>query len=166
MNFSIYSTNFGPGAFIYDNKGLRRVFMPEESIGKLIKKIKKAYKKPEEESLEHIYGVKCMLENYFRGKKVDFSGIKLYMNGISTFTQSVLAVLKKIPYGELKTYKWVARQLGNDSKARAVGRALHSNPFPVILPCHRIIKSGGELGGFASGMKWKVRLLNIEKILK
>jgi len=166
MNFSIYSTDFGPGAIIYDDRGIRRILMPEENISTIVKKIRKIYDNVEEELSNQVSVLKKKLEEYFRGKKVDFSGTRIYFNGISAFTKSVLNGLNEIPYGELKTYKWLAEKLGNSGKARAVGRALHSNPFPVILPCHRIIKSGGELGGFSSGTKWKVRLLHIEKILK
>ena len=79
------------------------------------------------------------------------------------FQRRVYAVVKRIPEGEVRSYQWVARQLGNTHLARAVGQALHRNPDPIRIPCHRVIRSDGSLGGYAWGVVMKRRLLHQEQ---
>jgi len=71
-----------------------------------------------------------------------------------------------IPYGETRSYLWVAVQIGKPGAARAVGQALGRNPLPVIIPCHRVIASDGGLGGFTGGLVMKRRLLELETSAK
>lgn len=71
-------------------------------------------------------------------------------------------MVKTIPYGETRSYKWVAEKLGNPRAVRAVGQALKKNPLPGIIPCHRVIRSDGSLGGFSQGLKKKRELLRGE----
>ncbi|MFA4843359.1 MAG: MGMT family protein [Candidatus Margulisiibacteriota bacterium] len=80
---------------------------------------------------------------------------------ISPFQKKVYRVVKKIPRGEVRTYGWVARQIGQPGAARAVGNALNKNPFAPIVPCHRVVAKNGP-GGFAWGAKAKVQLLRSE----
>ncbi|UCF79134.1 MAG: MGMT family protein [Candidatus Eiseniibacteriota bacterium] len=70
---------------------------------------------------------------------------------------------KKIPYGRLVSYKRIAEQCGNPLCARAVGNALGANPVPIVVPCHRVIRSDSGLGGYSSGIKWKKRLIALEQ---
>ncbi|MCM8778524.1 MAG: MGMT family protein [Candidatus Omnitrophica bacterium] len=81
------------------------------------------------------------------------------------FQKRVYAVVKKIPKGEVRTYKWVAEKIGKPRAYRAVGQALKKNPKLLIIPCHRIICSDGSLGGYAKGIKVKERLLKKEKAI-
>jgi methylated-DNA-[protein]-cysteine S-methyltransferase len=80
---------------------------------------------------------------------------------LTKFQKKVYGVVKKIPSGEVRTYGWVAKRIGNPKAARAVGNALNKNPFPIIVPCHRVVAKDG-LGGFAKGLKAKKRLLRSE----
>ncbi|MCK4262862.1 MAG: MGMT family protein, partial [Dehalococcoidia bacterium] len=80
----------------------------------------------------------------------------------SPFQRSVWDVCQSIPYGETRSYAWVAGKLGLPRAARAVGQALARNPVPIIVPCHRVIGSDGELVGFGGGMDLKRLLLRIE----
>ena len=82
---------------------------------------------------------------------------------LTPFQQQVYAVVKRIPKGEVRSYQWVARQLGNPHAARAVGQALARNPWPVRVPCHRVIRADGSLGGYAWGLSKKRRLLAKER---
>ena len=68
---------------------------------------------------------------------------------LTEFQWKVLAVTARIPFGETRSYKWVAQQIGNPKAVRAVGQALRRNPYPLIIPCHRVIKEDGSLGGYA-----------------
>ena len=80
---------------------------------------------------------------------------------ITGFERQVYAAVKKIPRGEVRTYGWVAQRIGRPLAARAVGNALHKNPFAPVVPCHRVVAKNG-LGGFAGGREKKKRLLRSE----
>lgn len=77
----------------------------------------------------------------------------------TTFERAVYAVVRRIPKGQTRSYRWVARQLGNPQLARAVGNALHRNPYAPKVPCHRVVRSDGTLGGYARGAGRKRALL-------
>ena len=99
---------------------------------------------------------------YFTGKIKRFSRKPDMILG-SVFDQTVWKAAMSIPYGETRSYQWTAERAGRPGAARAVGGALGRNPLPIIVPCHRVIRSSGELGGFGSGIKWKRFLLELEK---
>ena len=82
------------------------------------------------------------------------------------FTKRVYKAVLSIPLGEVRTYKWVARKAGRPGAARAVGQVLKNNPYPLIIPCHRIVKSNGESGGYNMGKKKKEALLNLERQIR
>ena len=90
---------------------------------------------------------------------------KLDLSSLTPFQKKVLEVVKTIPYGETRSYKWVAERIGKPKAARAVGQALKRNPYPVIISCHRVIRSDGELGGYLKGIQKKKRLLKKEGAL-
>ena len=99
-----------------------------------------------------------------RGEARDLSYITLDMDGIPPFRQSIYAVLRGIPAGATLSYGDIAAALGDRAAARDVGEAMGKNPFPIIVPCHRVLAAGGKVGGFsaAGGVTTKLRLLNIE----
>lgn len=101
------------------------------------------------------------LESYFRGEGAGFRQEIKFLSG-TDFEQSVWLSLNDIPYGETKSYKWVAEKVGSPSAVRAVGQALSKNPIPIVLPCHRVVESGGSIGGYSAGVEIKVRLLEME----
>jgi O-6-methylguanine DNA methyltransferase len=85
---------------------------------------------------------------------------------MTPFSLKVYKAILTIPLGEVRTYKWVARRIGKPRAYRAVGQALKNNPWPVIIPCHRVIASDGNLGGYSRGIVKKKKLLNLEKEIK
>lgn len=99
---------------------------------------------------------------YLAGELCSFS-TPCDLRGLSPFTQAVLRIATKIRYGEVKSYRWVAEQLGKPKATRAVGNALARNPVPMMIPCHRVVRGDGSLGGYALGLDWKRRLLELEK---
>ena len=99
------------------------------------------------------------LAEYFAGTRRDFT-IPLAPAG-TRFRQQVWAALRRIPYGEARTYGEVARTIGKPGAMRAVGGACHANPIPVVIPCHRVVAANGP-GGFGSGLEVKRRLLALE----
>ncbi|MFC1646095.1 methylated-DNA--[protein]-cysteine S-methyltransferase [Candidatus Omnitrophota bacterium] len=82
---------------------------------------------------------------------------------ISNFQKKVFRAVSSIPMGEVRSYKWVAKKIGKPNAVRAVGTALKNNPFAPIVPCHRVIKSDGSLGGYSRGLKKKKELIRLEK---
>ena len=103
------------------------------------------------------------LTRYFAGNRVSFSGYKLMLSGLPEFTRQVLQATRRIPYGKLRTYGEIAREIGRPKAARAVGQALKRNPIPLLIPCHRVVGAKGNLGGFSAGIAWKMQLLALEQ---
>ena len=100
------------------------------------------------------------LEEYFSGKRCSFS---LPMAPVGTqFMQDVWQALTNIPYGEVRSYGEIAREIGNPKACRAVGMANNRNPLPIIIPCHRVIGANGKLVGYAGGLGCKEKLLALE----
>ncbi len=106
-------------------------------------------------------GLKSELGQYFDEGRSSFSCKTDFMEG-TAFEKKVWNALRRVPYGETRSYKWIADIIGSPRAYRAVGQALGKNPIPIILPCHRIIESDGSIGGYSSGEHIKRRLLDIE----
>jgi methylated-DNA-[protein]-cysteine S-methyltransferase len=100
------------------------------------------------------------LKDYFAGERVEFPD-KLDLSWATDFQRRVWRVTQTIPYGETRSYGWIAKRLGK-SGARAVGQALARNRLPVIIPCHRVVASDGDLGGYSGGVGVKESLLRLE----
>ena len=100
------------------------------------------------------------LEEYFDGKRKEFD-LPLKQEG-TEFQKKVWNALSKIPYGETRTYKEIAKMIGNEKASRAVGMANNKNNIPIIIPCHRVIGSNGKLVGYALGLDIKQYLLDLE----
>ena len=107
--------------------------------------------------------VEKQLKEYFRGERKKFD-IDLVIRGTS-YQQKVWEELMKVPYGETVSYGELARRIGNPKGARSVGMAVHFNPIGIIIPCHRVIMSNGDIGGYASGVDRKKWLLGHEGTL-
>jgi methylated-DNA-[protein]-cysteine S-methyltransferase len=101
---------------------------------------------------------------YFKGEPVTFD-FPLDLRGLSKFTCRVLNEVRKIPYGQVVSYRTLASRIKNPKASRAVGQALKRNPLPIIIPCHRVVRSDRKLGGYAWGVDWKRYLLTLEKAL-
>jgi len=84
---------------------------------------------------------------------------------MNDFARRVYRVVSRIPLGQVRSYKWVARRAGSPCAYQAVGQVLKRNPYPLIIPCHRVIKGNGQTGGYAYGAKRKNALLKLEKRL-
>ena len=91
---------------------------------------------------------------------------KAIFKNFSDFQLRVLEETLKIPFGRLRTYSWIARQIGCPKAARAVGSALRNNPWPLIIPCHRVVKSNGDTGGYSRGKAVKRNLIEFERMMK
>lgn len=98
------------------------------------------------------------------GKRVDLTGIELDMSQVPEFNRRVYVIAREIPPGKTLTYGDIARRVGGVELARDVGQALGQNPFPIVVPCHRVLAAGGKPGGFSAngGVKTKLKMLAIE----
>jgi len=102
------------------------------------------------------------LDEYFAGRRTHFE-VAIDWRLTQGFGRRVLEATARIPYGATATYKQMATEAGNERASRAAGNALGSNPIPIIVPCHRILHSGGGLGGYTGGLDKKRRLLAVER---
>jgi len=102
------------------------------------------------------------LAEYLAGERSFFS-VPVDLSGVPSFARSALEVATHIPYGEVRSYKWIAEQLGQAAAARAVGGAMAGNPVPIIVPCHRVVRSDGGLGGYSFGLVRKETFLDLER---
>ena len=101
------------------------------------------------------------LEEYFRGQRRRFD-LRIDRRLIGEFAWSVLRATSRVGFGELVTYGQIAAHIERPKAARAVGRALGSNPIPIVIPCHRVVGAGGSLTGYAGGLPRKQTLLRLE----
>lgn len=112
--------------------------------------------------IAHVSDLVRRLQRYFEGHTVQFPDALDYVDA-TPFQQQVWECVRTIPYGETRTYRWVAQQVKRISAYRAVGQAISKNPLPILVPCHRVVRSDGSLGGFGGGVEMKRRLLDLER---
>ena len=105
--------------------------------------------------------VRRELDEYFEGRRTSFD-VPIDWTLTRGFTREVLKATARIPYGEVGSYASVAGQAGSPRAVRAAGNALGANPMPVVVPCHRVLRSGGALGGYTGGIERKEFLLRLE----
>lgn len=111
---------------------------------------------------ELIKKAKTQLQEYFSGRRKNFD-LPLKPSG-TAFQQAVWQALCSIPYGETRSYKDIASQIGNQKACRAVGMANNRNPIAIVVPCHRVIGANGKMVGYAGGLAVKEHLLQLERV--
>lgn len=129
------------------------------------KQVSQLLRKPVVFSKDVPTGLLNELQEYFDGKRMTFS-FSADISRFTPFQRKALRAASRIPYGEKRTYAWLAQQADSPGAARAAGQVMASNPVPIIIPCHRVIASSGKLGGFAGGLRaldLKARLLELEE---
>lgn len=84
---------------------------------------------------------------------------------MTPFAKKVYKIVLSIPLGQVRTYKWVAQKTGNPGATRAIGQILKHNPYPLFIPCHRVVRSDGKIGGYVFGQKNKRELLKLERLI-
>ncbi|MCE2399418.1 methylated-DNA--[protein]-cysteine S-methyltransferase [Candidatus Poribacteria bacterium] len=120
------------------------------------------YEPPFTPQTELLGRTKDLLDRYFDGESVDFREVPVKIEMGTDFQNSVWNTIHQIPHGEVRSYKWIAEQIGRPKAVRAVGNATGSNPITIIIPCHRVIGSNGNLGGYGGGLERKRQLLTLE----
>lgn len=143
------------------DKGLNNLLFHQPTWGKFFEELEERKDIELVKSESKFSNLKKQLKDYFSGKKVRFQE-KLDLSSGSPFEQKVWKKMLQIPYGKTVSYKKLAQMAGNSKKARAVGNTCAKNPVSIVVPCHRVIKSDGGLGGYGGGVERKKRLLSIE----
>jgi methylated-DNA-[protein]-cysteine S-methyltransferase len=160
-------TRFGPVAVLWsDHRGrpkVRRVLLsrPELSAEQLVHTL---VSDARASSCAEINAVADRIKAFLTGENIRFSLDVARLDLCSPFQQQVLRAEHGIPRGRVSTYQRIAGHIGSRQAARAVGSALAHNPFPIIVPCHRAIRSDGRLGGFQGGVEMKMALLEMEGV--
>ncbi|MGH7205135.1 MAG: methylated-DNA--[protein]-cysteine S-methyltransferase [Nitrospiraceae bacterium] len=108
---------------------------------------------------------RAQLVGFLEGKRRELD-FPIDLSGGSVFQRRVWRAILRIPYGRVRSYKWVALRVGGTRYARAVGHALGDNPVPIVIPCHRVVAHDASLGGFTGGLRTKRRLLQLEGTLQ
>jgi len=165
LEFSIFDTALGRCAIVCGAGGVLGVQLPERNDERLRSRIARRF--PDAEEASPALDVRRAIERIaalLAGQKADLSGIRLDMSRIGAFERRVYEAARRIPPGETATYGEIAEELGDRALARDVGQAMGRNPYPIIVPCHRVVAAGGKLGGFSArgGADTKLRMLAIE----
>jgi O-6-methylguanine DNA methyltransferase len=158
---SIFKTKFGWVGIEKSDRGLIRIILPRRSKERVIKLLGGGKGSFCGDNL--IRCVKKDLIAYLDGERICFD-YPVDLRTLSLFVGKVLKIVKAIPHGKTRSYLWVAEKMGGRQFARSVGQALSKNPLPIVIPCHRVIKSDGSIGGFTGGTSLKRKLLAIEKV--
>jgi methylated-DNA-[protein]-cysteine S-methyltransferase len=145
-------------------RGLVRVSFPIEKPEKVLEELAGSVSPRILESPTRLDAARRELERYFEGRLHDFD-LPLDWQLTHGFYRKVLRATARIPYGQTRSYKQMATKAGSPRAVRAAGSALGSNPLPIIVPCHRVLRTGGALGGYGGGLETKQALLELEGAL-
>ncbi|MFI5010649.1 MAG: methylated-DNA--[protein]-cysteine S-methyltransferase [Solirubrobacterales bacterium] len=164
IGYGAVDSPFGTLIAAATDEGLVRLAFPEEPLDEVLDRLAAKLSPRIVEAPTRFERVRRELDEYFSGKRRDFD-VPLDRVLMSAFAQKVLAATSAIPYGSVSTYTEMATAAGSPRGSRAAGNALGSNPIPVIVPCHRVLRTGGNLGGYGGGLDRKRWLLELEGAL-
>ena len=160
--YATVGSPFGPLLIAVTPRGLVRInlpaYDPEETLEELAARISPRVI----EAPGRLDEVRRQLDLYFEGKLKEFD-LPLDWQLSRDFRQRALRAIYRIPYGKTRSYTEIARSAGNERAVRAAGTACGSNPIPIVVPCHRVLRSGGALGGYGGGLPMKEALLEMER---
>ena len=165
ISSEIFETELGWIAIAATERGIVRTSLPEPTPDTALEAISDIANGTPNTPNHALNEAKHLLTRYSEGEPVTLDTIPIDDSAWTPFTQRARAACRTIPRGEFRTYAWLAEQAsGNPKSARAAGRAMATNPVPIIIPCHRVIGSSGKLHGFAGtiGLPLKARLLEME----
>jgi len=157
---TLCQTQAGWVGLLLSPRGLRAFEYPRPSVEEALANLQERWPEaPFEESAAE--ELKEQLRRYYAGEPVTFAA-KLDLEGYTPFERKVWAATSRIPYGQTRPYSWVAEEVGSPRAYRAVGAALAKNPIPIVIPCHRVLRKDGSLGGYGGGLDMKRTLLEME----
>lgn len=164
--FATFDTAVGPCAVAWGERGIVGVSLAEGADARARDRIARRFPDAlEADPPPAIQQAMDRMAGLMEGARDDLTDIELDWSGVAEFDRGVLDICRAIPPGETLTYGEIARRLGDLNLARGVGQALGRNPFPIIVPCHRVLGSDGKVGGFSAngGVETKLKMLTIER---
>jgi len=162
--FTIFRVGPGWVGLVGNRRGVQRIFLPGSGKEELRKRILGEFPGCLE-GIDFLDKAEKELVEYFSGRRVKFH-FPLDLSVATAFQRKVYEVMRRIPFGEVRTYGWLARKVGNPQALRAVGGANAKNRWPLVIPCHRVVGCDGRLTGFSApgGLTLKASLLKLEGI--
>ena len=167
--FMLLETKIGWCGLAWGEHGIVRVWLPEASEAATRARIRRRLPQAVEASPpSSVWRAAEAITALLSGEPIDLGFVALDMAAVPAFERRVYEIARTIPPGKTMTYGEIARRLGEDGDARDVGQAMGRNPFPIVVPCHRVLAAGGKSGGFSApgGVETKLRLLTIEGAVK
>lgn len=165
LGFALFDTAIGPCGIAWGERGIVGLQLPESTAKKSRARLARRFPDtrevdPPEDIGRAIESIAALLD----GTPSDLSDISLDMERVGDFERRVYEIARAIPPGRTLTYGDIATKLGDKLAARDVGQAMGKNPFPIVVPCHRVVAANGKLGGFSAngGVRTKLKLLAIE----
>jgi methylated-DNA-[protein]-cysteine S-methyltransferase len=155
---------FGPLLLAATPRGLVRVNLPAYDPGETLEDLAERVSPRLLEAPARLDDARRQLDLYFEGKLTEFE-LPLDWQLSKDFRLRALRAIYRIPYGQTRSYTEIATSAGNERAVRAAGTACGSNPIPIVVPCHRVLRSGGALGGYGGGLPMKEALLELEGVL-
>lgn len=163
--YALFRTALGTCGLAWSDTGVVALQLPEATDDETRARLTRHLDDPVETTPpEDIAAVIDAITALTEGADIDLSQVPLDMTGLSPYRQRLYEAIRAIPPGHTRTYGQIADDLGQPGTAQAVGRAMGQNPWPIIVPCHRVVAAGGKTGGFSAygGVSTKLRLLAIE----
>jgi methylated-DNA-[protein]-cysteine S-methyltransferase len=162
--YHLCPTPFGYSAILFQTNPflLKRIVLPRSRKSDLLKKIREDAPAKPAAAKEALIICK-EIQAYFEGNTVKIRWEILDLGGLTPLQRSVLRATAQVPHGEVRSYGQIAAQVGRPRACRFVGTTLSRNPFPIFIPCHRIVRADGSLGGFGAGTDLKRRMLLLEE---
>ena len=166
ISWTVFPTALGHAAIAWGEKGVVGVWLPEPDPAAVRRRV--ARRHPSAREMAPPPGIGdaiSRITDLLAGSPADLTGVPLDLDRVPELHRRVYAVARSVPSGKTTTYGEIAARLGDRSLSREVGRALGANPFPLVVPCHRVLAAGGKTGGFSApgGVSTKLRLLEIER---
>jgi methylated-DNA-[protein]-cysteine S-methyltransferase len=160
LKYTISNIDVGWVGILASSRGLLRTTLPQGSAQEAERLLGDRVEKATC-SADFFADLLQRLKSYFGGQRVAFAD-ELDLSPATAFQREVWQLTRLVPYGETRSYGWMAEKLGKAGAGRAVGQALAGNPLPIIVPCHRVVAKGGKLGGYSGGVEKKRHLLQLE----
>jgi methylated-DNA-[protein]-cysteine S-methyltransferase len=162
--YALVDSPVGPLVAAATRRGLVHIAYDADHLDAVLDKLSRRLSPRVLEAPARLDDVRRELDEYFEGLRTEFD-LPLDWSLTKGFVQRVLRATARVPYGEVSTYRAMARKAGNERAVRAAGNALGANPIPIVVPCHRILRTGGGLGGYGGGVEVKEFLLRLEGAL-
>lgn len=155
LYYKVIETRWGSAYIIFDKSTIKKFILPGSDNKFMKYKLFKG-------KLKWLEKLERKVQDYFKGEKTEFNLKNIDLSFYSEFRQRIYHALSEVKYGELISYRELSGKAGYNA-SRAVGNAMALNPIPLFIPCHRVIRSNGDIGHFSCGSEYKHKMLKLEK---